>query len=112
MQLHHQYTLHSTRSRSFASVKDAAPGLRQNRFPTLAQFLLRNRVIALYRSIVRSTNRIPRTSSTRAEMKRYAREEFERHRAITDESKIRYLLSTGKTEFETMERYVVEQATR
>ncbi len=45
-------------------------------------------------------------------MKKFAREEFERHRAVTDGSKIRYLLSTGKTEFETMERYVVEQATR
>lgn len=99
-------------SRPFATAQTSRPAARQRRFPTLAQFLLRNRVIALYRSIIRATNRIPPSSSTRAEMKRFAREEFDRHRRVTDDSKIRYLLSTGKTEFDRMERYVLEQAAR
>lgn len=95
----------------FATAHTSASS-RPSRFPTLAQFLLRSRVLALYRSTVRATNQIPHNSPTRIEMKRFAREEFERHRAVTDESKIRYLLSTGKTEFEKMERYVLEQAPR
>ncbi|KAL8707790.1 MAG: hypothetical protein Q9220_007242 [cf. Caloplaca sp. 1 TL-2023] len=95
---------------SFATVQSPPAGGRQRRFPTLAQFLLRNRVIQLYRNIIRATNRIPPTAPSRKEMKTFAREEFERHRAVTDETKIRYLLSTGKTEFERMERYVLEQA--
>ncbi|KAL8927922.1 MAG: hypothetical protein Q9172_001148 [Xanthocarpia lactea] len=98
--------------RLFATATTAPPAARQRRFPTLAQFLLRNRVIALYRAIIRATNRIPPSSSTRAEMKKFAREEFERHRAVTDDSKIRYLVSTGKTDFERMERYVLEQAAK
>ncbi|KAL8701660.1 MAG: hypothetical protein Q9201_004792 [Fulgogasparrea decipioides] len=98
-------------SRSLASVQ-SSPRARQRRLPTLAQFLLRNRVIALYRSIIRATNQIPHSSAIRAEMKKFARDEFERQRGITDETKIRYLLSSGKTEFEKMERYVLEQAAR
>ncbi|KAL9011968.1 MAG: hypothetical protein Q9173_003241 [Seirophora scorigena] len=112
MRLRRQHVaLHS--SRLFAKGRSSSTGARRPRqFPTLAQFLLRTRVIALYRAIVRSTNRIPSSSSTRSEMKQFAREEFERHRTVTDESKIRYLLSTGKTEFGAMERYVFEQVPR
>ena len=98
-----------TISRSFATIQ-SPPQNRQRRFPTLAQFLLRSRVIALYRSIVRAINQIPSTSPTRAEMQAFAREEFERNRAVKDETKIRFLLSAGKVEFEKMERYVMEQA--
>ena len=79
-------------------------------FPTLSQFLLRNRVLSLYRVIIRATNKIPHSSSSRHEMKSFARAEFERHRQVVDETTIRYLISTGKTEFEKMERYVLEQA--
>ena len=39
-------------------------------------------------------------------MKRYAREEFERHKDVHDSRKIRYLLSTGKTEFERLGKQV------
>ena len=106
-----QHILHPC-SRLFATARTSPPAARQRRFPTLAQFLLRSRVLALYRSIVRATNRIPPSSSTRAEMKKFAREEFDRHRGVADASKIRYLLSTGKTEFERMQRYVLEQAAR
>ena len=40
------------------------------------------------------------------------KEEFERHKNVTDITKIRYLISTGKTEFDTMERYIEQLAMR
>jgi len=39
-------------------------------------------------------------------MKMYAREEFERQREVVDLRKVRYLLSTGKTEFERLGKQV------
>ena len=39
-------------------------------------------------------------------MRDYARQEFERQRDVTDLRKIRYLLSTGKTDFERLGKMV------
>ncbi|KAK2067820.1 hypothetical protein P8C59_001526 [Phyllachora maydis] len=72
---------------------------------TLDHFLHRNRALSLYRHILRATRRIG-DAKTRAETRRFARDEFERHRDVTDISHIRYLLSTGKTEWQGMERYI------
>lgn len=47
------------------------------------QFLQRSRAISLYREIIRGTRRIA-DPTTRAESRRYARDEFERHRDVTD----------------------------
>ncbi|EEQ32909.1 uncharacterized protein MCYG_05728 [Microsporum canis CBS 113480] len=98
----------------------------------LEQFIIHQRVISLWREILRSTKReqartftnrsiswlmskfymaspgIP-SSSTKGELRSFARGEFERHRNVTDVGHIRYLLSTGKTEFDTMRRYIDEQ---
>lgn len=90
-----------------------------------AKFLQRARVLSFYRTILRGTRQIqdPRTKS---ETRKFVRDEFERHRGVTDivssrvfflflpqcgrvltmQSHIRYLLSTGKTEWESMERYI------
>ncbi|KAF2624411.1 hypothetical protein BU25DRAFT_348382 [Macroventuria anomochaeta] len=57
------------------------------------QFIQRQKVISLWRDIVRSTNNIPDTA-TRADMRQFARVEFEQHRHVTD--------LTGKTQFQTM----------
>ena len=73
---------------------------------TLNHFLQRQRVLSLYRRIVRSTNHIP-SPSTKIELKELARAEFERNRAVRDLGQIRYLVGTGKTEFEKMERYAM-----
>jgi len=35
-----------------------------------------------------------------------ARDEFERNRNVTDITQIRYLISTGKTQWDSMERYI------
>ncbi|KAH0443124.1 hypothetical protein CcaCcLH18_01237 [Colletotrichum camelliae] len=72
---------------------------------SLDHFLQRSRVLSLYREILRGTKRIE-DPITRAESRRYARDEFERHRDVTDINHIRYLTSTGKTEFQGMERYI------
>ncbi|RYO76225.1 hypothetical protein DL766_002948 [Monosporascus sp. MC13-8B] len=72
---------------------------------SLDHFLLRSRALSLYRTIIRGTRRIG-DPATREETRRYARAEFERHRHVTDLGHIRYLLSTGKTEWEAMERYI------
>ncbi|KAH7059014.1 complex 1 protein-domain-containing protein [Macrophomina phaseolina] len=72
-------------------------------------FIQRQRVVSLWRDIVRALNKIP-PSPTRDELRRYARTEFERNRNVTDITHIRYLISTGKTEFDSMKRYIEEQA--
>lgn len=69
---------------------------------SLGDFLLRQRVIGLWRDIVRAIYRMPKGSSTRIEMRDFAREEFERNKNVTDTTKIRYLVSTGRTQFESM----------
>lgn len=48
-----------------------------------AQFLQRSRVLSLYRTIIRATRRI-QDPTTRAETRKFARDEFERHRQVTD----------------------------
>lgn len=47
------------------------------------QFLQRSKALALYRTIWRRTGRIADLQA-RAESRKYARDEFERHRNVTD----------------------------
>lgn len=92
-------------TRSYATARTRTSRLPSSKPPlSLDHFLLRQRVISLYRTIVRACHKMP--SRTRQEMEEYAREEFERHKAVEDLRKIRYLLSTGKTEFERLGKQV------
>lgn len=77
---------------------------------SLDHFIQRQRVLSLYRTIVRALFRIPKDK--RAEPLAYARGEFERNRHVQDITQIRYLLSTGKTEYDGMQRYIHELASR
>ncbi|KAI1806336.1 hypothetical protein F4811DRAFT_511761 [Daldinia bambusicola] len=96
-------SLHSViTSRSYAT---SSPKNRLGAALSLDHFLLRSRALSLYRRIIRSTRQIS-DPTTRAETRNFARGEFERHRNVTDINHIRYLLSTGKTEWEGMERYI------
>jgi hypothetical protein len=81
--------------------------------PTLGldHFLQRSKTLGLWREIMRAVYHIP-PSSTREEMRQFARSEFEQHRHVTDLQHIRYLVSSGKTQFDAMKRYVDEQARR
>ncbi|KIV94440.1 hypothetical protein PV10_02207 [Exophiala mesophila] len=88
-----------------------AAGRLRNKPPPLSldQFIQRQRVLTLWRDIVRSLYKIP--ANRRGEPITYARTEFERNRHVQDIQQIRYLISTGKTEFEAMRRYIDELAT-
>ena len=91
--------------RSYATASTRSSRLPSPKPPlSLDHFLLRQRTISLYRTIVRACHKIP--PPTREEMKKYAREEFERHKAVEDLRKIRYLISTGRTEFERLGKQV------
>ncbi|KKK19500.1 hypothetical protein P175DRAFT_0501397 [Aspergillus ochraceoroseus IBT 24754] len=95
--------------RLLAAVSPTRPSKLRKPTISLDHFIQRQRVISFWREIVRSLYKIPK-SPTRDELRDYARHEFERHRNVTDLQHIRYLLSTGKSEFEMMKRYIDEQA--
>ena len=95
-----------TKSRLSPSPKRKAPSL------SLDHFLQRQRVLSLYRTILRSLYRIPKDRRERTETIAYARAEFGRNRGVSDVSQIRYLVSTGKAEFDGMKRYIDELAAR
>ncbi|KAI1138302.1 complex 1 protein-domain-containing protein [Hypoxylon sp. FL0543] len=90
-------------TRSYATA--VPPKGRLGKTLSLDHFLLRSRALSLYRSIIRRTRQI-KDPTTRAETRNFARAEFERHRHVTDIGHIRYLLSTGKTEWENIERHI------
>ncbi|KAH6612766.1 hypothetical protein C7974DRAFT_85051 [Boeremia exigua] len=90
--------------RRYATIATKPPSRLQARGKKplgLDRFIERQKVISLWRDIVRSTNNIP-DASTRADMRQFARVEFEQHRHVDDLGHIRYLLSTGKTQYQTM----------
>ncbi|KAG8163712.1 hypothetical protein KVR01_007009 [Diaporthe batatas] len=68
---------------------------------SLDHFLQRSRVLALYRTVLRSIRSIT-DHETRDETRLFVRHEIERHR----HQHIRYLLSTGKTQWEGFERFI------
>ena len=79
----------------------------QHKTPPLSLdfFLQRQRVLSLWREILRALAKIS-DDSMAMEMRAFAREEFIRHRQVTDIAKIRYLISTGREQFRSMSRYV------
>ena len=103
------FSLISTSTRTYATVLNQRPSRLGKPILGLDHFLQRQRVIALWREIVRAIYKIP-ALSTRVEMRDFAREEFERNRHVTELGQIRYLISTGKTQFNSMRRYIDEQA--
>lgn len=104
-------------SNSTASATATAPSTISRRVlrskttpPSLEHFIQRQRVLSLWRTILRSVYKIP--ADRRHETVNYARHEFERNKAVSDLGQIRYLISTGKTEFDGMRRYIDELAAR
>jgi len=78
---------------------------------SLEHFLLRSRVLGLYRDIARAVYRIPDADARREPMM-HAKGEFMRNKDVRDTGQIRYLASTGKAEWDGMRRYVEELAMR
>ncbi|KAI5844555.1 hypothetical protein DFP73DRAFT_59294 [Morchella snyderi] len=75
-----------------------------NKVPSLKHFIQRARVLALWRDILRALKRV-NDPVTKSELYDYARQEILRNKNIDDIIHIRYLISTGRKEFETMEQY-------
>ncbi|KAL6299017.1 complex 1 protein-domain-containing protein [Sparassis latifolia] len=65
--------------------------------PTLKHFILRQRVLNLYRQAVRASRSIP-DIQTRSETVRWIRGEFERNRHISDVTLIEDKLAAGRRE--------------
>jgi hypothetical protein len=80
--------------RGYATVGPAPSRLRfRGKTPvSLDHFIQRQRALALWREIVRSTASIP-DPARRQEMRQFARDEFEQHKHVTDIGHIRYLIS-------------------
>ncbi|CZT05856.1 uncharacterized protein RCO7_03972 [Rhynchosporium graminicola] len=94
--------------RDYASQPQAKPRPRSTKLSStisLDHFLQRSKALSLWRSIVRGCRKI-NDPSTKGETLRFAREEFVRNRGVEDITQIRYLISTGKTQWEGMERYI------
>ncbi|KAJ5935232.1 hypothetical protein N7466_004779 [Penicillium verhagenii] len=119
-----------------AAVSRSQPSRLKKPAISLDHFIQRQRVLALWREIVRALNskllasvsssvihgtrlheylEIP-PSTTRTELHSYARQEFERRRDVKDlvgcfslSSSTYTILAFGKAEFDTMRRYIDEQ---
>ena len=78
---------------------------------SLEHFLLRSRVLNLYRTIVRAIYQIP-DKDARKDPISHAKGEFSRNKNVRETDKIRYLVSTGKAEWDGMRRYVEELSMR
>ncbi|KAF2013607.1 hypothetical protein BU24DRAFT_424606 [Aaosphaeria arxii CBS 175.79] len=68
---------------------------------SLDHFIQRQRALALWREVLRTTASIT-DMSMRDDMRQHARAEFVQHRTVTDLGHIRYLISEGKTQLDTM----------
>lgn len=90
---------------SLSGVKRKSPGL------SLEHFLLRSRVLSLYRTIVRAIYQIPDANERRDPIA-HVKTEFMRNKNVNDTAQIRYLASTGKAEWDGMRRYVEGLAAR
>ncbi|PSN65540.1 hypothetical protein BS50DRAFT_636303 [Corynespora cassiicola Philippines] len=93
--------------RGYASIASKAPSrLRGKNLLSLDHFIQKQRVLALWRDILRATASIPDANS-RKDMRQWARTGFERHRNVTDLEEIRYLYSSGKTEVDAMKNTLI-----
>ncbi|KAF2710364.1 hypothetical protein K504DRAFT_476349 [Pleomassaria siparia CBS 279.74] len=94
--------------RHYATVATKAASRLRIRGKTLGldHFIQRQRALALWRDILRSTAGIPDTP-TRHDMRQFARREFEQHKDVSDLGHIRYLISYGKTQFDSMKSSLV-----
>ncbi|MPC16803.1 LYR motif-containing protein 2-like isoform X2 [Portunus trituberculatus] len=72
---------------------------------SLKRFMLRTEAIKLYRNILRQLQHLP-DKTQRAEIKEWARHDFEAHRHHEDEETIKRLIMQGKQQLEELERTI------
>ncbi|KAF2003519.1 hypothetical protein P154DRAFT_94853 [Amniculicola lignicola CBS 123094] len=90
--------------RTYATIAHKLPSRLRARGKSpigLDHFIQRQRVLALWKNILRTTASIS-DASTKKDMRQFARAEFEQHKDVTDLGHIRYLISFGKTQFDGM----------
>ncbi|KAJ6180528.1 hypothetical protein N7519_010989 [Penicillium mononematosum] len=69
--------------RFLAAISRSQPSKLKKPSISLDHFIQRQRVLSLWREIMRALIKVP-PSSTRTELHKYARDEFERHRGVSD----------------------------
>ncbi|XP_056408568.1 LYR motif-containing protein 2, partial [Hyla sarda] len=67
------------------------------------QFLIRQQVLGLYRRILRAVRQIP-DPADRSYMKDWARGEFKKNKAASDEITIRMMINQGERQVQELER--------
>ncbi|KAH6672496.1 hypothetical protein B0J14DRAFT_74765 [Halenospora varia] len=95
----------SSLSRNYANRPASRLGRFGGELPSLDHFLQRERAIKLWREILRGCRQVS-DPNTKKETLDFAKEEFRRNKDVKDLTQIRYLISTGKTQWETFERYI------
>lgn len=99
----------ATSSRSTLSESKSTQTKKRTPPLSLEHFLLRSRVLNLYRTIIRAIYQIP-DKDARKDPVAHAKNEFARNKDVRDTAQIRYLVSTGKAEWDGMRRYIDELA--
>ncbi|KAF4092118.1 hypothetical protein AMELA_G00017240 [Ameiurus melas] len=78
-----------------------------SRFPpatlTLKQFLQRQKVLGLYRNMLRTIRQVPEEAD-RKYLKDWAREEFKRNKEATDQDAIRMMITQANNHLEELKR--------
>ncbi|MBN3291670.1 LYRM2 protein, partial [Polypterus senegalus] len=69
----------------------------------LKQFLQRQKVLSLYRSILRTIRKVP-DKEDQQYLKNWAREEFKRNKNVKEEDVIRMMLTQGRRQLEDLTR--------
>uniref|UniRef100_A0A8B9GB98 LYR motif-containing protein 2 n=1 Tax=Amazona collaria TaxID=241587 RepID=A0A8B9GB98_9PSIT len=69
----------------------------------LKQFLRRQKVLQLYRKILRAVREVP-AEADRRYLKDWAREEFRRNKDATDEDAIRMMITQGNMQLQELQR--------
>uniref|UniRef100_W5NJY7 LYR motif-containing protein 2 n=2 Tax=Lepisosteus oculatus TaxID=7918 RepID=W5NJY7_LEPOC len=70
---------------------------------TLKQFIQRQKVLGLYRSMLRTIRRVP-DAADRQFLQSWAREEFRRNRGATDQDAIRMMITQGNMHLQDLQK--------
>ncbi|XP_075270488.1 LYR motif-containing protein 2 [Opisthocomus hoazin] len=70
---------------------------------TLKQFVRRQQVLRLYRSVLRALRAVP-AEADRRELAAWAREEFRRNKDATEEGAIRMMIAQGNMQLQELQR--------
>ncbi|XP_014820065.1 PREDICTED: LYR motif-containing protein 2 [Calidris pugnax] len=70
---------------------------------SLKQFLRRQQVLQLYRSILRAIREVP-AEADRRYLRDWAREEFRRNKNATEEDAIRMMITQGNMQLQELQR--------